>query len=283
MSVEDLLEKVAAQERAAEGAEVLAPVVAGGRVRASVGGLVKTFTTDPAGYEGIGVFRLEGDRAVHVEDASKEVRARFLGALAQLRLILVRPLSGRSWLAVPAEVGDFAQRVGPPLEQRVHLVEGASELDVVRAAYDGAAFWSAGRDPRVDPQRAEKLRLALGRGAPWADTAGGPPALARAYALASNRAARRAYEGRRRDRAQIEEALEVTGGTLRDFRDEGDQWVVEWSTDDGRRQTSWVDKEDLDVEGPGVSLEGQQRELDLRSLRGVVERAFLDGEVVEFD
>ena len=283
MDVKDLLKKVAAEEARHEGARVIAPVAPGGRVRARVAGLVQSLAPEPAGFEGIGLFRLAGERAVLVERASEAERARYLSAFAQLSLILVRRLEGQSWAALPADAGDFAQRVGPPVVQRVHLVARGEALDVVKAAWDGASLWWAGPDPRFDPREAEALRRALGRGADYPAPPGRGPELARAWRAAGSGAAPAAYAARRRDRAQIEAALEEVGGALREFRDEGAGWQVEWVDEGGRRRASWIDKEDPRVEGFAASVDARRREVDLGSLRGLVERACLTGEAVDFE
>jgi hypothetical protein len=61
------------------------------------------------------------------------------------------------------------------------------------------------------------------------------------------------------------------GGELREFRDRGDFWQVEWETGDGERHTSAIAKGDLTVISSGICLSGGDRHFDLQSLVGVIE------------
>jgi hypothetical protein len=72
-------------------------------------------------------------------------------------------------------------------------------------------------------------------------------------------------EGRLRD------ALRTGGGNLREFRDRGEYWLVEWTTANGIRHTSAVAKADLTVISSGICLSGRDRDFDLQSLVGVIE------------
>ena len=61
------------------------------------------------------------------------------------------------------------------------------------------------------------------------------------------------------------------GGELRDFRDRGDFWQVEWTTRNGEHHTSAISKGDLTVISSGICLSGYDRDFDLQSLVGVIE------------
>lgn len=79
---------------------------------------------------------------------------------------------------------------------------------------------------------------------------------------------------RRRDRTdegRLRDALHMGGGELREFRDRGDFWQVEWMTRNGERHTSAISKDDLTVVSSGICLSGYDRDFDLQSLVGVIE------------
>ena len=93
------------------------------------------------------------------------------------------------------------------------------------------------------------------------------------YALAAQQdAAFQAVLQPHRDEERLQAALRLAGGTLREFRDRGDFWLVEWTTRDGERHTSAIGKRDLTVISAGICLSGGDRAFDLQSLVGVVER-----------
>jgi hypothetical protein len=74
-----------------------------------------------------------------------------------------------------------------------------------------------------------------------------------------------------RDEKRLQEALRTGGGTLREFRDRDDHWLVEWTTSTGEHHTSAISKNDLTVVSAGICLSGMDRNFDLQSLVGVVE------------
>lgn len=75
----------------------------------------------------------------------------------------------------------------------------------------------------------------------------------------------------RGDEGRLRDALHMGGGELREFRDRGDFWQVEWTTRDGERHTSAISKGDLTVISSGICLSGYDRNFDLQSLVGVIE------------
>lgn len=73
------------------------------------------------------------------------------------------------------------------------------------------------------------------------------------------------------DQQRLQDALQMGGGELQDFRDRGDFWQVEWTTRNGESHTSAISKHDLTVISSGICLSGYDRNFDLQSLVGVVE------------
>jgi hypothetical protein len=86
------------------------------------------------------------------------------------------------------------------------------------------------------------------------------------------RGRRRAQRNEPGDEQRLREALRVGGGDLRTFNDRGQYWLVEWTTADGERHTSAIAKGDLTVISSGICLSGRDRDFDLQSLVGVIER-----------
>ena len=95
-----------------------------------------------------------------------------------------------------------------------------------------------------------------------------------AYELAACKLA--AYQEKlrwRSDEGRVKQALDFAGGEFHSFEDRGDYWRLEWSTRDGKRHNSAIQKRDLTVISAGICLDGHDRNFDLQSLVGVVERA----------
>jgi len=73
------------------------------------------------------------------------------------------------------------------------------------------------------------------------------------------------------DEGRLRDALHMGGGELREFRDRGEFWQVEWMTRNGEHHTSAISKGDLTVISSGICLSGYDRNFDLQSLVGVIE------------
>ncbi|NEO92177.1 MAG: hypothetical protein F6K56_18860, partial [Moorea sp. SIO3G5] len=79
-----------------------------------------------------------------------------------------------------------------------------------------------------------------------------------------------------RDHRRLEQALEMGGGALQQFHDRGEFWQVRWRTANGEHHTSAISKQDLTVISSGICLSGRDRDFDLQSLVGVIERRYWD-------
>lgn len=278
--IHDLLSQITAQEEQLRSSTFLAPCVPGGRVRTRVVGLVYTFHPEPRDFEGWGLFHpVSAQTARLVEDADLPLVAGYLNRLPPLRLRLVRALKGQSWLAYPVNEADARQRGGEAQPVPVHLVTEGAPFEAIVARWDGAAWWFEATDRRADPQEAERLRAALHAITPPEQVRfpGITPEMRAAYELAAQHA--REFQPLlrpRRDETRLREALQIGGGTLRAFHDRGDFWLVEWTTRDGERHTSAIARRDLTVMSAGICLSGHDRDFDLQSLVGVIERQWED-------
>jgi hypothetical protein len=298
--IRKLLGKIAAEEAQLQETEFIAPCVAGGQVRASVAKMIRTFTPEPRDFEGWGIFQpLNLQVAQVIDEPSLPQLAEYLELLQLLRLRLVYPLRGQSWLAYPVNESDMQQRFGMAKPIPVHLVTDGGQPIIAR--FDGTSCWFEEGDRRADPQPTEQLREILrGEIAPESVRfASMTPEMQVAYDLAWQRTEagqqrrqqrqevrerpRPSRQQRRREEKQqaigngndeyrLQEALRQGGGELREFRDRGDFWQIEWTTANGERHSSAIDKTDLTVVSSGICLSGRDRDFDLQSLVGVIEQ-----------
>ncbi|MBD2578445.1 hypothetical protein [Oscillatoria sp. FACHB-1406] len=291
--IHKLLGKLAAEEAQLYETEFLAPCTRGGKVRASVAKMVRTFVAEPTDFEGWGIFKpLNLQVARVVDEPTLPQLAEYLQLLPPLRLCLSYPLPGQSWLAYPANESDVRQRFGAVKPLAVHLVTEGGQFEPIVARVDGGVCWFEDSDRRADPQPTERLREMLQSGVePEAARFGGmTPEMRAVYDLAwqqteAGRERRRQQQregrqvppprtrrGAQREEERLRSALRQGGGELQGFRDRGDFWQVEWTTADGERHASAVDKNDLTVVSSGICLSGRDRDFDLQSLVGVIEQ-----------
>jgi hypothetical protein len=274
--VRKLLSDLAAQEEQLHKNPFLAPCVRGGRVRTWVAGLVYTFTPQPRDFEGWGIFQPISDDTVQlVEEPGLPQIAEYMQRLPPVRLRLARALQGQSWLAYPVNESDARQRWGTAKPVPVHLVTEGAPYEPVVARWDGGACWFEELDRRADPMVADRLREARQQVVPpeVLRFKGITPEMRAVYDLAVQREAKfQTLMQPRRDEERLREALRLGGGMLREFRDRGDFWLIEWTTRDGERHTSAIGKRDLTVVSAGICLSERDRDFDLQSLVGVVER-----------
>jgi hypothetical protein len=200
----DILSRVAAEEASFRDTRFVAPCVPGGRVRARIAGLVRTFAPRPPEFGGWGVFTPDGDATARlVEEADLPLVAAYLSAFPVLRLRLVRALSGQTWLAYPVSESDMAQRFGGAARPApVHLVTEGAPFEIVTARGVGGSWWFEDVDRRADPMQADRLRDAFRALTEPADLRfpGLTPEMRTAYDLAAQQDDR--FARRRQEQAQ---------------------------------------------------------------------------------
>ena len=274
--VRKLIGKLAEQEARLQQTTFLAPCVPGGSVRTRIEGMVYTFTPEPPDYEGWGLFQpLNVERARLVEEADLIQIETYLKLFPSFRVRLALRLKHRTWLAYPANESDARQRLGQTRPVLVHLVEHSAAFEQIVARWDGAAWWFEADDRRDDPHFAEYLRKAFKKEKEpeTLQRKGLTPEMRTVYGLAFSRTAvYRARQQRLRDAARLDKALSFAGGQLQDFRERGDHWLVEWSTQDSEVHRSAISKRDLTVSSAGICLAGLDRDFDLQSLVSVIEQ-----------
>jgi hypothetical protein len=289
--IRKLLNQIAAQEEQLRSTQFLAPCVRGGRVRTSVAGMIYTFYSQPQDFEGWGIFEpLNEKTAEMVEEPSLPQVAEYLQLLKPLRLRLAHVLRSQTWLAYPVNESDMQQRLGVVKPVPVHLVNEGAAFEPIIARWDGSAWWFDELDRRADALVAEQLREHLRQVTPPEAVrfTGITPEMLTVYDLAVQQTPeyqairpqqtrpdrRRQSPPRRRaqgDEGRLQEALQRGGGELQEFHDRGDYWLCEWTTSNGERHTSAIDKNDLTVVSSGICLSGRDRDFDLQSLVGVIE------------
>lgn len=271
----NLLAELTARENELREARFVAPCVRGGRVRTQVAGLIYNFRPQPRDFNGWGVFQPVSDTAARVvEEADLSLIAGYLKLFAKLRVRLAYPLEDQIWLAYPVNESEARVRCGINKPVTVQLVSDGAQFEQVVTRFDGAALWFEEVDRRADPRVAEQLKAALNKITPPARLhfSGITPEMRAVYSLAAVQA--KAFRERvehERDEVRLRQALHQGGGELKEFRDLGKHWVVQWTTRDGEWHSSAIAKKDLTVISAGICLSGRDRDFDLQSLVGVVE------------
>lgn len=293
----DLLDRVAAAEHELAQRRFVAPCVPGATLRLRVEGLVQSFTPNPPGFEGWGLFSpIDGKRAQLRARPDECTCTRYLALLPQVRLLALRPASsmvrspdGRpqnrntlrgprhAWWAMPVSREAFRRRFRHDGPVVVQLAKELVPFETIVARFDGASFWLDRAETFADPRLADHLRRALGE---WQlpDTlaySGLTPEHRDAYALAlSARLQMRewaAHDDAAALEARLRRALHVGGGRFESVRTQDGGLTVEWTDRDGHRHASFLANDATSVRSAGaICLQGHDADFDLTSLVGVV-------------
>ena len=272
--IRKLLHSFASAEAQLQLTQFLAPTLKGGRVRTRVAGMVYTFTPKPRDFEGWGIFQPADEQtATLVEEADLPQIAAYLQHFQTVRLRLAYRLQSQSWLAYSVNQADVRQRFKIVKPLPVHLVTQGVAFEQIVARWNGNSCWFEEIDRRADPIIAENLQSALKQliGVDQLQFQGITPEMRSLYELVAGRT--EGFAQPQRDEKRLRQALKLGGGELHQFYDRGDYWTVDWMTADSTRHTSAIAKDDLTVVSSGICLSGRDRDFDLQSLVGVVERA----------
>ena len=268
-----LIERLAKAEDNFHKTRFLAPRLRGGQVRVRVQGLISTYRPIPEDFEGWGVFQAQPDfRAQLLNEAERSQVDDYLKLLPSIRLILVRKLKDRDWLAYPANRGDFRQKLGTVRPVVVHLVTLGKAFQQVIGRFDGRTVWfdkvDRAADPKVPSRMAQALKAFLSPKA--LRFSGLTPELREAYRMLLKQTGELRV---RCDETRLRRALEMGGGRLESYVDQGEFWTAHWTDGLGEHYTSAIQKRDLTVMSAGICLDGEDAKFDLQSLVGVVEQA----------
>ena len=270
----DLIDQLARAEAELRTRRFLSPCVPGVRLRVRIDGLVHGFAPNPPRYAGWGLFQpIDSKRAQLVQRPDDALIRRYLEHLPEVRFHAVKQAKGKAWWAMPLSAEGFRRRYGRDGPVVVHLCKGVAPFEAIRARFDGASFWFDSIDTFADPVIAEKLRVAFteGKEVDELDLAGMTPELVDAYVWASLwevEQQKKTLEG------SLVHALKIGGGKLVTYRDTDTHLVVEWRDRLGRRHSSAIQKNALQVQSAGaVCLQGRDGDFDLASLVGVMDEA----------
>lgn len=275
-NIRKLLNQIAAQENQLRETQFLAPCVPGGTVQTRVAHIIYNFAPKPRKFEGWGIFQPVDEKIAEVVDEpSLPQLAEYLKLLKPLRLRLAYLLRGKTWLAYPMNEGDALQRFRIAKPVAVHLVTDGTTFEPIIARFDGSYWWFDECDRRDDPLITDNLREHLKKVTPPEEIRfkGITPEMRTVYDLTAQQA--KEFEAKmqhRRDEQRLRKALEMGGGEMREFRDRQDHWTIEWTTANGEHHTSAISKNDLTVISSGICLSGRDRDFDLQSLVGVIEK-----------
>lgn len=270
-----LIHQIAAGEDRLRRTQILAPRVARGKIRARVSGLICELSMPTNDFEGWGVFTAQGLNQARLDgEATLAQVSGYLRLLKSLRMILIQPLQGRSWLALPANRSEASQKLGLSGPLTVHLVSQGRAFEQIVARFDGCNLWFEKVDRSADPVRPSYAAKALRKfiSPEELDLPGLTPEFREAYRLVFQPRADDPAVRVRCSEQRLRRALEQGGGTLHSFVDQGDYWTTHWSTREGERHTSAIMKSDLTVMSAGICLAGEDQKFDLQSLVGVVEQ-----------
>jgi hypothetical protein len=271
-SARDLIDALLRDEAALRGQVFLAPLLAGGRARIRLRGLVYELAVAGARAGWWMCRMLDARQAAVVEPAQPWQRGEYLSLWPALRLVLLEPLRGDDWVALPFNPADAAQRFGVHGPLLVRLVEGGQPFERVVGRVEGATVWYDEPDRRADPAMAERLRAMLAAGQPTPAVAALGPGERASYALLAER---RHADAAAREAAAAEDRLRATlsiGGARLVGCEASDGILrVTWERD-GQRSVTLVNA-NLDVVSAGICLSGEDGRFDLASIVGVVSDA----------
>ncbi|MDZ7952118.1 hypothetical protein [Nostoc sp. DedQUE09] len=268
-----LINQIAIAQAQLSTTQFLAPCVKGGRVRTRVAGMIYTFSPKPSKFEGWGIFKAVDEKtATVVEEADLPQITEYLQHFPQIRLRLAHQLQKQTWLAYPVDEVDMRQRLKVVKPIAVHLVTEGVTFEQIIARWNGQSCWFEEVDRRTDPAIVETLQSAVKQLIPAEELQfkGITPEIRTVYELATRRI--EGFTQPQQDEKRLKKALRMGGGELNQFHDRGDYWTVDWTTADGVRHSSAIAKDDLTVVSSGICLSGRDRDFDLQSLVGVMEK-----------
>ena len=266
MSINDLLDKMAAAEDEFLQTSFMAPILANGQVRVRIAGVICTLKLEDKVEAGWAILKpLSLDRATVVTRPSLKQIRDYLALFPMLRLLVVARTKRRC-LALPASWGDSRFQIKTPVP--VHFATVITPFQQIIARFDGGHFWFQEVDRRRNPAIAAYLNEALRQETP-------PETLYKPTLTAEERAVYQLnYEAilaARRDKTELRlsDALAHAGGEFTSYIERDDVYTVTFNVD-GQRYHSTMAKDDLTILTAGICLAGQDRRFDLQSLVGVI-------------
>lgn len=296
-NIDDLLNKLEAQEDAFLKQQFLAPAISGGTVRVRIAGAVCDIQIEPADYRGWGIFApVTHQRATRKRDATLKEKREYLNLFPQVRLVVCRRI-GQEWFGSMASFGDTRLQLNGIAS--IALGTEIELFDTIRVRYDGKLFWFEEVDTRSNPRVPVYLRESFENRV--------EPAELKFKGLTAEQ--RAAYElcfweltGREQPsdlnqgsesqsnanessglagdlmRLRLRESLSHAGARLVSYAERGDSCRVTFAVD-GESYTSAVNKDDLSLQVAGICLDGEDQKFDLSSLVGVLREGQATGQI----
>lgn len=266
--IDELLNKLAAQEKEFLDKEIFAPYIKGGaQIMLRIDKIIYKLKTKKFKKDGFGVFKAtDANNARLVRDAERYEVDDYLCLLPKVDFILVAK-AGR-WLAFPANSNSFEQRfkVKPQL-MPILVADNIEVMDAVEARFDGANFWFDSIKFSGDIDRQEKLRDRLEK-QNYSITSeiksGLTPEenIAFTYAVGFHKEANKSNLEKK-----LESEFDKTGALLNKLIERGENVEVQWSDKKTKsKYTSILKKADLSVVTAGICLSGGDQRFDLQSL-----------------
>ena len=280
MPINDLLNKLADDERRFSGTQFLAPIVGRSPVLIRIAGIIcrlRVTANLPHNFKGWAILQARSiSEATFIRSATLAEVSTYLRLFPPTRLILAA-FADHTWLALPAQRGAGRFRLESAVP--VQLAEdGLERFETIIARYDGRVFWYERRDPGHDPSLAAYLReqFALSTKPTDLHKANLSREEREAYAFAQALIAQAEQD---RVSGRLKHALDHAGANYRSHIEREDVYVITYEVD-GRAHTSTIRRDDLTVETAGICLAGQDRRFDLTSLVGVLREARDTGQIV---
>lgn len=273
--IDDLLNKLASQEKSFLSQEIFSPYLRGGaNLSVKLNGVIYKLKTSKFKKDGFGIFKAKNyNSARFVREAEMYEKDEYLGLLPKVDLILVYNVN--RWVAYPAHINSFKHRFNmDPKLYSVLCADNVEIMDTVEARFDGSNFWFDSIKFAADVDRIESLRTRLeNKNYSITDSAlsGLTPEESKAFELA---AAFHKQEHVGTLERRLSDELFKYGAKLDKFIERGTNVSVQWRDQStGGTYTSVLDKYTLNVVTAGICLSGGDKVFDLQSLVGVCRQA----------
>lgn len=265
VKVEDLIEKTKELEKDFLDTTFLAPVK--GLVVVKLGGMVYRLRAEPEDFEGWAVLKPKDYATARVisEPQPHQVYD-YLKNYPSLRCILLKKIRGRTWLSLPYNLSDAAQRFKISKPFLVHLVERGGTFEQIKVSYDGLNFWYESASATASLEKVEKMREELTRKQEEIKLKDLTREERMAYSFMLSAIKEELLS---REERKIRDALKKGGAELSSYLEAEEEYVVKWKFE-GEEYITTVRKQDLAVVSSGICLSGREELFDLTSIVGVM-------------
>lgn len=276
-NVNELFDKIAAQEKAFRSREFIAPYTpALKEAVVSMSGMLYKFKIANCSGSGIGRFQpQDAFSAKWVDDAPYESQRKYFDALPRLYLILCFQTE-EGWVAYPFKKETALKKFGITGEAVILNVSDCQRFDVVVARFDGLNFWYDEIFAGSDPIKADEMRHLFEQRISSKQKSVDLNQIKKlteedkeAFSLASfswDLFVKSSTE------STIQELLENGGAVLGSYIFRGKNIEIRWQSPSGENYVSIVNKDTLDVVSAGICLAGEDEKFHLKDLPFIMEQ-----------